>query len=261
MPHRLKVFLVADKPVIRDGLALQIGRQRDLVLCGQAADACEARQRISASGPDVVIVDPMLRSGNGPDLLRHLKADHPRLPVLIFSSQEERVYAERALRAGARGYLMQQEPSESLATAIRRVHGGHVYLSESMRSHLLDHFCSPNGGDGSGLAQLTDRELEVFGFLGEGLRTRQIAARLHLSVKTVETYYERIKLRLHFESFHELVRQSALWVDAPQDGSSAAERTPSGRARVGAARKAAARPRPRNVKKRPNRAASGPADL
>jgi len=221
MPSRVKIFLVADRPVVREGLAFQISQHHELVLSGQAADATEARQRIPVCRPDVVVVDPVFRNGNGSDLLRQLKAAQPGLRILVFSSQDERVYAERALRAGARGFLMQQEPSESLIAAIRRVRDGHVYLSEAMRSHLLDHFGLPDSADGLGIEQLTDRELEVFAFVGEGLQTRQIASRLHLSVKTVETYYERIKLRLRLDNFHELVRQSTLWVHGPHDGSAA----------------------------------------
>ena len=162
-------------------------------------------------------MDLLLKDGSGLELIRDVQTRHPRLPVLALSIQDERLYARRALQAGAKGYIMKQEATDKVVEAIRHVLSGHVYLSDPMRLRLLD---SLAGSDStsflSPIEQLSDRELEVFRLLGEGLGTRQIAERLHLSVKTVETYCDRIKVRLNLASRGELVRDAVLWVHEGQ---------------------------------------------
>jgi len=213
MKTKTSVLIVDDHPVVREGLALRINRQPDLEVCGEAESPAEALRQIAACKPDLAIVDLLLKDGSGLELIRDIHTRHPRLPVLALSIQDERLYARRALQAGAKGYIMKQEATDKVVEAIRHVLSGHVYLSDPMRLRLLD---SLAGSDSmsflSPIEQLSDRELEVFRLLGEGLGTRQIAERLHLSVKTVETYCDRIKVRLNLASRSELVRDAVLWV-------------------------------------------------
>jgi len=213
MKTKASVLIVDDHPVVREGLALRINRQPDLEVCGEAESPAEALRQIAASGPDLAIVDLLLKDGSGLELIRDIHARHPHLPVLALSILDERVYATRAFQAGAKGYIMKQEATDKVVEAIHHVFSGHVYLSDPMRLRLLD---SLAGSDStsflSPIEQLSDRELEVFRLLGEGLGTRQIAERLHLSVKTVETYCDRIKVRLNLASRSELVRDAVLWV-------------------------------------------------
>jgi len=212
MYYKTKILLVDDHPVVRDGLAMRIERQPDLTICGQADGYRSALAQIEACRPDLVVVDLLLRDGSGLQLIRDIRSRHPRLPVLVLSMQDERLYARRALRAGARGYLMKGEATEQVVDAIRQILAGHVYLSPAMRVCLLDSLALDGSSEPeSPVERLSDRELEVFRLLGEGLRTRQIAARLHLSIKTVETYCERIKGALRVSSHPELIREAVLW--------------------------------------------------
>jgi DNA-binding NarL/FixJ family response regulator len=212
---KIKILLVDDHPIVRDGLTLRIQRQPDLVVCGEADSCAKALAQVAACRPDLIVADLVLKDGSGLDLIRDLKIRSPQLPVLVLSMQDEKVYALRAIRAGARGYLMKQEAADKVIEALRRILAGHVYLSPQMTAQLVD--CQV-GGDatvpGTADESLSDRELEVFSLLGQGLRTRQIAARLHLSVKTIESYYERIKTRLQLDAYPELLREAVLWVHA-----------------------------------------------
>ncbi len=217
MKTKAGVLIVDDHPVVREGLALRINRQPDLEVCGEAESPAEALRQIAACKPDLAIVDLLLKDGSGLELIRDIQTRHPLLPVVALSIQDERLYGRRALQAGAKGYIMKQEATDKVVDAIRHVLSGHVYLSDPMRLRLLD---SLAGSDStsflSPIEQLSNRELEVFRLLGEGLATRQIAARLHLGVKTIETYCDRIKVRLNLASRSELVRDAVLWVHEEQ---------------------------------------------
>ena len=207
-----KVFVVDDHPIVRQGLALLINREADLSVCGDAEEAATALLRIEAMHPDIVLVDISLNGPDGLDLLKSVRGQNLRLPVLILSMLDETMYAERALRAGANGYIMKQEATEKVLVAIRRILGGDVYVSDRVAKLMMHHFVG--GGpahDESPVAGLTDRELEVFRLIGDGHGTRQIAAELHISIKTVESYQAHIKEKLGLRNARELVQTAIQW--------------------------------------------------
>jgi DNA-binding NarL/FixJ family response regulator len=188
------VFIVDDHPLLRQGLALMINREQDLAVCGEAEEAQTAMREITAKRPDILIADISLNGPDGLELLKNLRTQYPSLPVLILSMHDESIYAERALRARANGYIMKQEATEKVLVAVRRILGGEIYLSDRMANKLLHQYVSGASADvNSRLSALSDRELEVFRLIGEGRGTRQIAEKLHLSIKTVETYQAHIK--------------------------------------------------------------------
>ena len=203
------VFVVDDHPLLRQGLALMIDREPDLMVCGEAEEAQAALKEIAALKPDILIVDISLKGPDGLDLLKNLRALYPDLPVLILSMHDESIYAERALRARANGYIMKQEATEKVLVAIRRILAGEIYLSEKMANKLLHQYISGAAwSENSRLSVLSDRELEVFRQIGEGRSTRQIAENLHLSIKTVETYQAHIKEKLSLRTGRELVQHA-----------------------------------------------------
>lgn len=209
------VLIVDDHPIVRQGLAQLINQEKDLEVCGQAEDAYEAIQAIRQLQPDMVIVDIALKDTNGMELIKDLKVQHPSLPVLTLSMHDESVYGERALRAGARGYIMKQEATEKVVTAIRQVLAGEIYVSSGMAAKMVSKFVG--GGTrtaGSPADILSDRELEVFRMIGEGYGTREMAEKLHLSIKTVETYRAHIKDKLNLQDTNELLRSAIQWVNA-----------------------------------------------
>jgi DNA-binding NarL/FixJ family response regulator len=209
---RNKVFIVDDHPIIRQGLALLINREADLAVCGDAEEACSALRRIEETKPHLVVVDISLNGPDGLDLLKDIRARDPALPVLILSMLDESLYAERALSAGASGYIMKQEATERVLIAIRRILGGEIYVSDRMANRMLHRFVGGNRvGERSPIAALTDRELEVFRLIGEGHGTRQIAEELHISVKTVESYQAHIKDKLSLKNARELVQRAVQW--------------------------------------------------
>ncbi len=211
--RKRRVFLVEDHPVTREGLAQLIDYQTDLQVCGQAGSAGQAFTDIAALKPDLVIVDISLGGTNGIELIKDLSHRDSSLRILVLSTHDESLYAERALRAGARGYVMKHEATEHVMTAMRQVLSGGVYLSERMRNRLLHQVVGGvPAARASGFDQLSDRELEVFQLLGEGRSTRQIGASLHLSVSTVETYRAHIKEKLGLENATELVQRAFEWV-------------------------------------------------
>lgn len=213
-----KVFLVDDHPITREGLARLINHEPDLHVCGQANTASKALAEIEASKPDLVVVDVSLTAGpSGLELIKDLVVRHPRLRMLALSTHDETLYAERALRAGARGYVMKQEPIECVMDAIRQVLHGGIYLSQMMNDRVLRKVTRPGSSPTvTDVEQLSDRELEVFRLLGQGRGTRQIATQLHLSVSTVETYRAHIKEKLHLGSASELVRHAVEWVHSQE---------------------------------------------
>ncbi len=216
---RVKILLVDDHPIVRQGLAELIEQEEDLVICGEAQSGFEALQAIAAAKPDLAIVDISLQGTNGLELIKQIKAGHSDVPVLVLSMHDETLYAERALRAGARGYVMKEEATARLITAIRRVLSGEIYLSERMSARLLSRFVdgAPQIG-GSPMERLSDRELEVFELIGRGLGTRRIAEELHLSVKTIESHREHIKEKLKLDSSQELMRHAMQWVQFERTG-------------------------------------------
>jgi DNA-binding NarL/FixJ family response regulator len=209
------VLIVDDHPIVRQGLAQLINQEKDLEVCGQAEDAHEAMQAIRQLNPDMVIVDISLKDTSGMELIKDLKIQHPDLPVLTLSMHDEAVYGERALRAGARGYVMKQEATGKVVTAIRRVLAGEVYVSEGMAAKMVSKLVGGGARMASSPADsLSDRELEVFRMIGEGFGTREMAEKLHLSIKTVETYRAHIKDKLSLQDANELLRSAIQWVNA-----------------------------------------------
>src|SRR5271157_327732 len=207
--RKKNVFIVDDHPLLRQGLAILINREHDLRVCGEAEDAHAALKAIATNQPDILIADISLNGPDGLDLLKNLRTLYPDLPVLILSMHDESIYAERALRARANGYIMKQEATEKVLVAIRRILSGDIYLSDRMANKLLHQYISGSSADlNSRLSTLSDRELEVFRLIGEGRSTRQIAESLHLSMKTVETYQAHIKDKLSLRSGRELVQHA-----------------------------------------------------
>lgn len=209
-----RIFLVDDHPVTREGLARLINHEPALEVCGEAGTAASAVPAIESLKPDLVIIDVSLSTGaSGLELIKDLASRHARLRMLALSTHDETLYAERALRAGAKGYVMKQEPTAHVMQAIRKILSGEIYLSKAMNDRLLRKMVHPHAApSASEIEQLSDRELEVYRLLGQGRGTRQIAAELHLSISTVETYRAHIKDKLHLASAPELVRHAVEWV-------------------------------------------------
>src|ERR1700691_5533995 len=206
------VFVVDDHPIVRQSLALLINREADLAVCGEAEEMHAALSAIQAAKPDILIVDISLNGPDGLELLKNIRITSPRLPVLVLSMHDESIYAERALRAGANGYIMKQEATEKVLVALRRILSGEIYVSDRIANSMLQQYVRGTAAsEHSSIADLTDRELEVFRLIGEGFGTRQIAEALHLSVKTVESYQAHIKEKLSLRSARELVQHAVEW--------------------------------------------------
>jgi DNA-binding NarL/FixJ family response regulator len=209
---KYRVLLVDDHPIVRQGLALLIDREADLSVCGEAEGAHTAFRAIETLRPDIVVLDISLSGPDGLDVLKEIRMKSGSLPVLILSMHDESIYAERAMRAGANGYIMKQEATEKVLVAIRRILQGDVYLSDRLTNTMLQQYvrgAAPTRS--SPLLNLTDRELEVFRLIGEGHGTRQIADQLHLSVKTIESYQAHIKEKLALRNARELVQHAIEW--------------------------------------------------
>jgi DNA-binding NarL/FixJ family response regulator len=190
-----KILLVEDHPIFRLGLAELINQEADLTASGESTDVASAIQEIESVNPDLIIADISLKNSDGIDLVRHVKKHHPHIPVLVLSMHDEYLYAQRALHAGARGYIMKQEAMESVVAAIHHVLAGRVYLNETVKEHIL-----------SNITGTTDREIQVFKLIGRGFSSREIAVQLFVSIKTIGTYRERIKAKLNLKHANELVR-------------------------------------------------------
>ena len=211
-PVKRSVFVIDDHPLLRQGIAMLINQQTDLRVCGEAEDMRVAMQCIVQLNPDIIILDISLKGPDGLEVLKTIRATKPDLPVLVLSMHDEAIYAERAIRARANGYIMKQEATEKVLTAIRRILDGEVYLSEAMSKKLLQQFIDGTSPAlESRVASLSDRELEVFRLIGEGRSTREIAEELRLSVKTVETYQAHIKEKLALKSGRELIQHAIQW--------------------------------------------------
>jgi DNA-binding NarL/FixJ family response regulator len=210
---RTRVLIVDDHPLMRRGLCELIGREPDLVVCGEAEDASTALEILKSANPQLMTVDISLKEGSGIELIKQLKASNPEISTLAFSMHDESLYAERAMRAGAKGYISKDAPSADVIAAIRRIRDGKIYMSERMADRVLRRVVDGKDAiDGSPVQILSDRELEVFELIGRGLGTRKIAEQLHLSVKTIETYRESIKAKLSLKSSTELTRHAVQWV-------------------------------------------------
>jgi DNA-binding NarL/FixJ family response regulator len=212
------VLLIDDHPIVRQGLSQLVNQQPDLHVSAEAASAREALDMIAENVPDIAVVDISLDDRSGIELIKDLRARVPNLPILALSMHDESLYAERALRAGAKGYIMKQEATDMVMGAIRKVLDNQIYLSEKMASRLLDQFVSAKPGDDeSPLGRLSDRELEIFSMIGRGLGTREIANKLYLSIKTVEAHREHIKEKLKLKSGTELMRMAVQYaLEAPK---------------------------------------------
>jgi len=212
--ERTRVFIVDDHPIVRQGLAQMLKQEVDLTVCGEAEDSQQALQAIAELQPDLVLVDLSLKGGSGLSLVRALKARHSAIPVLVVSMHDESLYVERVLRAGARGYIMKHEATDTMMHAIRRVLRGEIYVSDKMMTQLLGRFARHTADAGaSALTRLSNRELEVFRLIGEGHSTRHIAAALGVSMKTVESHRAHIKQKLQLHNTGALVRYAMQWVD------------------------------------------------
>ncbi len=210
--RKKNVLLVDDHPIVRQGLTLLINQESDLTVCGEAEEMYAALNAIKTCKPDIMVVDISLNGPDGLELLKNIRAQQPHLPVLILSMHDEAIYAERALRAGANGYIMKQEATDKVLVALRRILSGEIYVSERIANHMLLHYVRGSSSSRqSSISGLTDRELEVFRLIGDGHATREIAETLHLSVKTVESYQAHIKEKLSLRSARELVQHAVQW--------------------------------------------------
>jgi DNA-binding NarL/FixJ family response regulator len=217
MAQNKQVFLVDDHPLVREWLTNLINKRPDLQVCGEAGSAPEALQKIGELEPDIAIVDITLASGSGIELIKDIQNNHPGVPVLVLTMHDETVYALRALRAGARGYIMKSEATKKVIEAIRTVVAGKLYVSDKVTALMAEKFAehTPRQG-GSPIELLSDRELEVFQLLGRGLGTRQIAEQLHISFKTVQAFSARIKDKLQLDNINELLREAIRWQESQQ---------------------------------------------
>lgn len=210
-----RVLIVDDHPMMRTGLAQLIGNEDDLKVGAEADNAGQALDAVAKQKFDLMLLDISLPDKNGLELIKDIRALKPELPILVVSMHDEMIYAERVLRAGARGYIMKQEGGQKFLVAIRQVLAGKVFVSEKMSARILENF-SGNKAENSGspVQRLSDREFEVFQLIGQGIGTRDIAGRLHLSVKTVEVHRANIKEKLQLTTATELVRYAVRWLDS-----------------------------------------------
>lgn len=207
-----RVLIVDDHPLMRDGLSMRLSLQSDLEVCGEAASEDEAIKRVDETTPDLVLVDLSLQSGHGLDLVKQIKSRHPQTKMLVVSSFDESLYAERSLRAGAHGYLNKQESNEKLLDAIRTVLSGARFISATMSQRLLNQSLGASAQDKTPIERLSNRELEVFRLIGEGLTTGAIAERLFISPHTIDTHRDNIKRKLNLADAGELSRAAVQWV-------------------------------------------------
>lgn len=213
---RIRIFAVDDHAVVREGLRRLTEREADMDFCGEAGDSVDALRHIAEAHPDVVVLDLALGRTSGLELVKDVKARWPEVALLVLTSLDETVFAERSLRAGATGYVMKSEPLARIVEGIRTVRQGQLFLSDVQTRRMLQRLTTgPMESDGAGGVPsevLTDREVEVLEFVGRGLRTREIARNLHLSVKTVEWHRAQIKRKLHLRDANELLRYAFHWV-------------------------------------------------
>jgi DNA-binding NarL/FixJ family response regulator len=212
-PEKSRILIVDDHPLFCEGLRQMIDRNTQLVVCGQVPDAAGGMKAVAELKPDLVLVDISLEGTNGIDLIKTLKAKYDELPILVISMHDESLYAERALRAGAQGYIMKNQPAKTVRAAIFKVLGGDIFLSEKMSTSMLAKLMKGKTEPPvSPIQQLSDRELEVFQMLGQGKPTRQIAEELDLTIPTIHSFRLRIKEKLQFKSSTEMMLHAMQWV-------------------------------------------------
>lgn len=211
--NKYSIMIVDDHPIIREGISKIINQQPDLEVRSEASSAREAMTKLREVIPDLAIIDVSLKDSTGIELIEEIKSTFSDFPILVLSMHSESLYAERALRAGARGYIMKHEPAEKVIKAIRQVLGGKIYLSREMSEKILDRLSGvKHSGADSLINSLSNRELEVFKLIGKGLKPHEIAEKLFLSVKTIETYYSRLKLKLNLKDASELRQAAIHWL-------------------------------------------------
>lgn len=207
-----RIVIIDDHPIVRQGFKQLIEMETDLRVVGEADDAYKGIGVIKKIRPDLALVDLSLKEGSGLELIKNLQNEFPALPILVVSLHDENVYAERALKAGAKGFIMKAEATENVMIAIRQVLNGGIYLSNSMKTKFLERLTGPSARLADDMSQiLSDREFEVFQLIGEGLKTRSIAEQLNLSIKTVETYKSHIKIKLQLKDSVELIQRAVEW--------------------------------------------------
>jgi DNA-binding NarL/FixJ family response regulator len=217
MSQKNKVMLVDDHPLVREWLANLINEQPDLRICGEASNAPQAFQKIGEEKPDIAIVDISLEGGSGIELIKNIKFAHPDVAMIVLSMHDEALYAERALRAGARGYIMKREATKKILKAIHAVLEGKLYISDKISDAMTEKISA--GGStstDSPIEQLSDRELEVFQLIGRGYSTRQIADHMRVGFKTVQTYSARLKEKFKFDNSTQLLHEAIRWQETQQ---------------------------------------------
>jgi DNA-binding NarL/FixJ family response regulator len=213
-PGKARVLILDDLPIVRERLVQLIQSEPDLVVCGEADDAREAMQMVGRTQPNLIVTGLSLRNSHGLDFVKDLHSRYPQLLILVFSVYDELVYAERAIRAGARGFIRKHETTKELMRAIRQVFAGEIYMSERVTVTKVTRFFARSSAKGlAPLEQLSDRELQVLQLIGHGQSTRQIASTLYVDIKTIETYRSRIKVKLNLATASELTHHARRWLE------------------------------------------------
>jgi len=211
---KIRIFIVDDHRIVIEGLTVYLQSKPGLVVCGSARNATEAMSAIQQSRPDVVIVDLSLENSSGLDLIKEVNSLLPSLPVIVLSMHDELIYAERAIRAGAKGYIMKDQSFERVADAVHAVCRKEMYFSEAVKSRILNRLVFSSQDSGSIVDLLTDRELEVFRLIGQGFRPRHIAEKLNMSIHTVETHCKRIRSKLNLEDMKAIIETATQWLQS-----------------------------------------------
>lgn len=206
-----RIVIVEDHPIVRRGIAQLINYEKDICIVGEAETTFIAHEILKRENPDLVLVDLSLKGGSGLELIKDIKKLYPKMLIIVVSLHDENVYAERVMRAGAKGYIMKSEATESILTAIRQVLKGGIYLSSNMQTKMLNKIVSGIDNSVTTVDLLSDREFEVFEMVGKGITTRKIAAELNLSIKTIETYKSHIKTKLNINDSTELIQFATEW--------------------------------------------------
>lgn len=209
--HSRQVLIVDAHPIVREGLQQIIEGEPDLSVCAEADSALAARAAIKERNPDVIVTDISLKHGDGIELVRHVRAHHPHLPMLVLSDHDETIYAERMLSVGASGYIMKQANSEQILTALRRILDGGTYVSSAVGSSMIERFAASGSTSGNPIDRLSNRELQILHMVGKGMSTRETALSLSLSIKTVESHRQRLKRKLNLGSGTQLIQYAINW--------------------------------------------------
>jgi DNA-binding NarL/FixJ family response regulator len=224
-PRKFRIFIVDDHPIVRRGFQLLLGLEPDLMVCGEADNGPGALQKILAVKPDLAIVDLSLKGSSGLELIKQLRAQALKLKLLVFTMRDEGIYAERALRAGADGYITKEEGAEKAIEAIRLLMHGKRYVSDKLAEKMMDRLVGQTAGTQAAVELLSDRELEVLDLIGNGLGSREIADKLHLSIKTIESHREHIKAKLGLARATALASYAFNWVHGEDSASDKGRRT------------------------------------